>query len=252
MDTKKALTVSDYAHNKAFVQKLEDTLGARAQQFITSVLSLSNSDPKLRGCDPVKLFNTCLLAASINLPVNQNLGFAYVIKYKDDIQLQLGWKGFIQLAQRSGQYKTIHCTDVREGEIIENNRLTGEISFLWMDDSIRNSAKVIGYVAYFELLNGYSQTLYMSMKEIESHAKKYSQTYAKGFGVWKDNFDAMARKTVVKQILSKFGPLSVDMQKAIEYDQANSEGKYPDNDSTVEIVEAKIGSSEEERSKEDA
>lgn len=245
------LTIQSLVHNQDFIKKAEDVLGAGTQQFMSSVLTLANSNRLLGECDPIKLYNCCMMAAAIKLPFNQNLGQAYIVPYKGEPQLQLGWKGFIQLAQRSGQYKTIHCTDVREGEIIENNRLTGEISFLWMDDSIRNSAKVIGYVAYFELLNGYSQTLYMSMKEIESHAKKYSQTYAKGFGVWKDNFDAMARKTVVKQILSKFGPLSVDMQKAIEYDQANSEGKYPDNDSTVEIVEAKIGSSEEERNKED-
>lgn len=247
MESKKALTVSDYAHNEVFVERLEDTLGSKTSQFIASVLSLSNSDPKLAGCDPSKLFNTCLLAASINLPINPNLGFAYVIRYKDDIQLQLGWKGFIQLAQRSGQFKRINCSDVREGEIVKRDRLTGEIDFEWLDDAVREKKPVIGYVAYFELLNGYQQTLYMSKAEVEAHAKKYSQTYKQGFGVWKDNFDAMARKTLIKRILNQFAPLSVDMAKAMEYDQADANGRYPDNADRVEIVDAEIGSSEEER-----
>lgn len=247
MESKKALTVADYAHNEVFIKRLEDTLGSKTSQFIASVLSLSNSDPKLVGCDPSKLFNTCLLAASINLPINPNLGFAYVIRYKDDIQLQLGWKGFIQLAQRSGQFKRINCSDVREGEIAKRDRLTGEIEFDWLDDAEREKKQVIGYVAYFELLNGYQQTLYMSKAEVEAHAKKYSQTYKQGFGVWKDNFDAMARKTLIKRILNQFAPLSVDMAKAMEYDQADANGRYPDNADRVEIVDAEIGSSEEER-----
>ena len=247
MESKKALTVADYAHNEVFIKRLEDTLGSKTSQFIASVLSLSNSDPKLTGCDPSKLFNTCLLAASINLPINPNLGFAYVIRYKDDIQLQLGWKGFIQLAQRSGQFKRINCSDVREGEIVKRDRLTGEIEFDWLDDAEREKKPVIGYVAYFELLNGYQQTLYMSKAEVEAHAKKYSQTYKQGFGVWKDNFDAMARKTLIKRILNQFAPLSVDMAKAMEYDQADANGRYPDNADRVEIVDAEIGSSEEER-----
>lgn len=246
------LTIQGLVHNQDFLKKAEDVLGTGTQQFMSSVLTLANSNKLLSDCDPVKLYNCCLMAAAIKLPFNQSLGQAYIVPFKGEPQLQIGWKGFVQLAQRSGQYKTINVTDVKEGELIDNNRLTGEMKFNWITDNSRERLKTIGYVAYFELLNGYSQTLYMSMADIEKHAKRYSQTYAKGFGVWKDNFDAMARKTVVKRILSKFGPLSVDMQKAIEYDQANSEGKYPDNDSTVEIVEATIGTSEEERKNEES
>lgn len=248
----KGLTIQKLVHNEDFIAKAQDMLGEGTQQFLTSVLTLANSNKLLADCDPVKLYNCCLMAAAVKLPFNQNLGQAYIVPFKGEPQLQIGWKGFVQLAQRSGLYKTISCTDVRDGEIDEYDRLSGDMSFDWIQDEDERAKKpVIGYVAYFKLLNGYEQTFYMSMKELEKHAKRYSQTYAKGFGVWKDNFDAMAKKTVIKLMLSKFGPLSVDMQKALDFDQANSDGKYPDN-GAVEIVEAEIGSSEEERSKGDA
>lgn len=241
------VTIQSLVHNEEFVSKAQDILQDGTPQFMASVLTLANSNKLLGECDPIKLFNCCLMAAALKLPFNQNLGQAYIVPFKGEPQLQLGWKGFIQLAQRSGQFKRINCSDVREGEIVKRDRLTGEIEFDWLDDAEREKKPVIGYVAYFELLNGYQQTLYMSKAEVEAHAKKYSQTYKQGFGVWKDNFDAMARKTLIKRILNQFAPLSVDMAKAMEYDQADANGRYPDNADRVEIVDAEIGSSEEER-----
>lgn len=242
------LTVQSLVHNEKFLKKAEDVLGTGTQQFMSSLLSLANSSTLLQKCDAIKLYNCCLMAAAIKLPFNQNLGQAYIIPYGNDVQLQIGWKGFMQLAQRSGQYKTINCTDVKEGELKKIDHLTGEIEFAWLDPEKRANANTVGYCAYFELLNGYKQTLYMSMTDLENHGKRYSQTYKRGAGVWKDNFDAMARKTVIKLILSKYGPLSVDMQKAIEFDQRDSDGNYPDNNGRkVEVVEAEIGTSEEER-----
>lgn len=241
------VTIQSLVHNEEFVSKAQDILQDGTPQFMASVLTLANSNKLLGECDPIKLYNCCLMAAALKLPFNQNLGQAYIVPFKGDPQLQIGWKGFIQLAQRSGQFKRINCSDVREGEIVKRDRLTGEIEFDWLDDAEREKKQVIGYVAYFELLNGYQQTLYMSKAEVEAHAKKYSQTYKQGFGVWKDNFDAMARKTLIKRILNQFAPLSVDMAKAMEYDQADANGRYPDNADRVEIVDAEIGSSEEER-----
>lgn len=241
------VTIQSLVHNEEFVSKAQDILQDGTPQFMASVLTLANSNKLLGECDPIKLFNCCLMAAALKLPFNQNLGQAYIVPFKGEPQLQLGWKGFIQLAQRSGQFKRINCSDVREGEITDRDRLTGEVYFNWLDDDEREKKPVIGYVAYFELLNGYQQTLYMSKAEVEAHAKKYSQTYKQGFGVWKDNFDAMARKTLIKRILNQFAPLSVDMAKAMEYDQADANGRYPDNADRVEIVDAEIGSSEEER-----
>lgn len=241
------VTIQSLVHNEEFVSKAQDILQDGTPQFMASVLTLANSNKLLGECDPIKLYNCCLMAAALKLPFNQNLGQAYIVPFKGEPQLQIGWKGFIQLAQRSGQFKRINCSDVREGEIVKRDRLTGEIEFEWLDDAEREKKQVIGYVAYFELLNGYQQTLYMSKAEVEAHAKKYSQTYKQGFGVWKDNFDAMARKTLIKRILNQFAPLSVDMAKAMEYDQADANGRYPDNADHVEIVDAEIGSSEEER-----
>ena len=246
------LTIESLVHNEEFINKAEDILKEGTPQFMASVLTLKNSNKLLAECDPIKLYNCCLMAAALKLPFNQNLGQAYIIPYKSkdgrqEPQLQIGYKGFIQLAQRSGQFKRINCSDVREGELKSRNRLTGEIEFEWLEDAEHDRKEIIGYVAYFELLNGYQQTLYMSKAEVESHAKRYSQTYKQGFGVWKDNFDAMAKKTVLKRILNQFAPLSVDMQKALEYDQADADGRYPDNADRVEIIEAEIGSSEEER-----
>lgn len=245
------VTIQSLVHNEEFVSKAQDILQDGTPQFMASVLTLANSNKLLGECNPIKLYNCCLMAAALKLPFNQNLGQAYIVPFKGEPQLQIGWKGFIQLAQRSGQFKRINCSDVREGEIVKRDRLTGEIEFDWLDDAEREKKPVIGYVAYFELLNGYQQTLYMSKAEVEAHAKKYSQTYKQGFGVWKDNFDAMARKTLIKRILNQFAPLSVDMAKAMEYDQADANGRYPDNADRVEIVDAEIGSSEEERNAEE-
>lgn len=242
----KITSVAQLIHNETFLKRANDVLGSGTQQFMSSVLSLANSNPELQKCDPVKLYNVCLMSAAIKLPFNQNLGQAYVIAYKGEPQLQIGWKGFVQLAQRSGQFKTINCTDVREGEIKNNDRLTGEIEFEWIEDEAeRSKASIIGYVAFFELLNGFRKMLYMTKAELDAHAKRYSQTYKKGYGVWKDNFDAMAQKTVIKLILNKYAPLSVDMQKAIELDQSDDEGNYVDNQPNIEITEAELGESEE-------
>lgn len=253
--TRKAPPIKDLIHNEEFIKRAQDTLGNGTQQFLSSVLSLTNSDPKLLKCNSYELYNCCLMAAAIKLPFNQNLGQAWIVGYKDKNrnfelvpQLQIGWKGFVQLAQRSGQFKTINCSDVRAGEIVKNDRLTGEIEFEWIEDEkTRNEAEIIGYVAFFELLNGFRKMLYMTKSELENHASKYSQTYKKGYGVWKDNFDAMSRKTVIKLILSKYAPLSVDMEKAIEYDQSDSNGSYLDNKPMIEVSEAEIGESEESR-----
>lgn len=245
---RKAPAIKDLIHNEEFIKKAQDMLGQGTQQFMSSILTLVNSDKSLNACNSYELFNCCLMSAALKLPFNKDLGQAWIIAYGGKPQLQIGWKGFMQLAQRSGQFRTIHCTDVKAGEIKNIDRLSGEIEFDWMqDDAERVKAETVGYVAYFKLLNGFEQTLYMTKAELEAHAKKYSQTYKKGYGVWKDNFDAMARKTVIKLILNRYAPLSVDMQRAIELDQADADGNYIDNRPIIEVEEAELGTSEEDR-----
>jgi len=249
------LTVKNLFGKDEVRQKFQEMLGKRAPSFITSVLQIVASNSLLAKADPHSVYHSAAVAATLDLPLNNNLGFAYIVpynqKFKDDAgnwqskqvaQFQLGYKGFKQLALRSGQFKGMNATDVREGEMKERNRLTGYIRFDWVQDEIeRNKLPIIGYVSHFELLNGYSQTLYMSMTDLQKHGKKYSQTFKNDKGLWKDDFDSMALKTVTKLNLSKNAPLSVDMQKAITFDQAivndsdTEDVTYVDNTNEPEI-----------------
>lgn len=233
------LTTKDFFARTDVRQKFEEMLGKRAPQFITSVLQIANSNELLSKADPISIYNSAALAATLDLPLNNNLGFAYIVPYnakqKDNsykmvAQFQMGYKGFIQLAQRSGQFKTISATPIYEGQLVEMNPLTG-----FVFDFSKKGEKVIGYAAYFALINGFEKTLYMTNEEVQKHASKFSQTYKKGFGLWKDEFDSMATKTVLKLLLAKFAPLSVEMQKAVLTDQAiikddtGSEVEYTDH-----------------------
>jgi recombination protein RecT len=226
------------------VQKMiTERLGKRAGQFTTSLLSLVNANSNIAACKPVTIVQAALTAASMDLPINQNLGVAYIVPYKNhgvmEAQFQMGWKGFVQLAQRSGVFKTINSTDVRDGEVKSRDRMTGELKFSWIDDDEeRNSKEIVGYLAYFELLNGFKKSLYMTKAEIEKHAGRYSQAYrAKGKSSfkspWETDFDLMAQKTALKQLLSKYAPLSTEMQEAVAADQSVDDGtgrRYIDND----------------------
>lgn len=227
--------------------RLEEILGKRASTFATSVLQIVKSNSLLAEAEPNSVIGAAMTAATINLPLNNNIGFAYIIPFREKqkdgsylvkAQFQIGYKGFIQLSQRSGQFKTINVSEVVEGEIASQDRLSGQIEFNWIqDDKERLKRKTIGYVAYFSLLNGFEKSMYMSMDELNAHGKKFSQTFKKGFGLWKDDFDSMAKKTTLKLLLSKYAPLSIDMQRAVETDQAAfndldevSEINYPDNE----------------------
>lgn len=248
--TTNKLTLAQYVRQDAVNTRLNELLGKRAPQFVTSLVSAANANAMLANCAPESVLSAALTAASMDLPINQNLGFAYLIPYKNKTgevcQFQMGYKGFIQLAQRSGYYKTINATDVREGEITKNDRLSGEIEFNWLENEAeRSKAKVVGYVAYFKLLSGFEKTFYMSAEELKSHATKYSKNYAKyNSGLWADNFDAMAKKTVLKLLISKFGPLNTQLEDAIQKDQT-IDGEYADNPNKVEIVDAELGDSED-------
>ena len=151
-------------------------------------------------------------------------------------QFLMGYKGFVQLAIRSGQYKTINTCEIREGEI-RRNKVTGHIDFLGEN----TNGAVIGYLAYIELLNGFQQSLFMTIEQLQAHASKYSKTYAKtNRGLWKDEFDLMAKKTVLKLLLNRYGVLSVEMQNAIEKDQADGNGQYVDNPQGRTVIDAEV------------
>ena len=218
------LTTKNFFARADVRAKFEEMLGNRAPQFITSVLQIANSNALLSQADPLSIYNAAALAATLDLPLNNSLGFAYIIpfgekqkdgSYLQKAQFQIGYKGLIQLAQRSGQFKTISVAPIFEGQLVSENPLTG-----FEFDFTKKSEKVIGYASFFSLINGFEKTLYMSVEELNKHGIRFSQTYKKGYGLWKDDFDSMARKTVLKLLLSKFAPLSVSMQKAVITDQS--------------------------------
>lgn len=227
-------------------EKLKELVGKNAPAFATSVLQIVNSNSMLVNADPQTIFSAACMAATLNLPINNSLGFAYIVPYKNnkenkiEAQFMLGYKGYIQLAQRSGQFSRIAATPVYEGQLISENPLLG-YEFDW---SVKPSGDPIGYVAFFKLINGFTAELYMSKEEVMKHANKYSQTARKGFGVWKDQFEAMALKTVLKLLLSKQALLSIEMQSAVLADQAivrdvdKGEFDYIDHQESIADLEA--------------
>ena len=248
------MQLSELIHSQVVRKRIDNLLGERAGDFVASLMAAVNNDKKLQDCENMSILTAALTAAGLNLPVNQNLGFAYLIPYKEGrtgvsyCQFQMGYKGYIQLAMRTGYYKTINVVEVREGEKGEEDRLSGEISFNWIEDEVeRLKRPVIGYVAYFRLLTGFEKMLYWSSEKALKHGKKYSKVFAKyNSGLWREDFDGMAKKTVLKKLLSQFGPMSTELQAAIANDQT-VDGRYVDNPNRVNVVEAKMGTSEEDR-----
>ena len=217
--SQKSRQIKDFFDKPAVQAKMRELVDKNAASFGTSIMQIVNSNAMLLDAEPMSIFNAACMAATLNLPVNNNLGFAYIVPYRNkghvEAQFQLGYKGFIQLAQRSGQFKRINTCPVYDTDAEEDvyQRLTSLIPR-------KPSGQIIGYIAYFQLLNGYEANLTMTMEELEAHAKRYSQTYKRGFGVWADNFEAMAKKTVIKLLLSQQAPLSIEMQKAVLSDQS--------------------------------
>lgn len=247
-------SIKAYVSDAKIRQKFEEVLGKKTQGFLASVMQVANQ-PQLKGAVPATVINAAMMAATLDLPINNNLGFAYIVPYKRkfkdaqgkwseslEAQFQMGYKGFIQLAQRSGQFARIAATPVFEGQLISANPLLG-YEFDW---TVPNQGEAIGYVAFFKLLNGFTAELYMSTADVKKHAGKYSQSFKYGSGVWKDNFESMALKTVTKLLLSKQAPLSIEMQTAQLADQAivrdveTNDFDYIDHNESVGAIETKM------------
>ncbi|MEC1257688.1 recombinase RecT [Bacillus subtilis] len=237
-------TMKGLLSSPAVMKRFEEVLGKRASQFTASILSLYSSENTLQKADPMSVISSAMVAATLDLPVDKNLGYAWIVPYKGRAQFQLGYKGYIQLALRTGQYKSINCIPVHKGELQKWNPLTEEID---IDFEKRESESVIGYAAYFELLNGFRKTVYWTKAQVEKHKKKFSKS---DFG-WGKDWDAMALKTVLKSMLSKWGILSVEMQKAVIEDNEERERiDITDEMSEPEIIDAEP--SEEKPSAQDA
>lgn len=239
-------TLRELFNDPIIKTKVEQLIGKNSATFATSVMQIANSNTMLRTADPTSIFNAACMAATLNLPLQNGLGFAYIVPFKNnkerkvEAQFQIGYKGFIQLAQRSGQFKRLVALPVYKNQLLKKDFING-FEFDWEQEPEKDE-NPIGYYAYFKLVNDFSAELYMSHDDIVKHAQRYSQTFKKGFGVWHDNFEAMALKTVMKLLLSKQAPLSVEMQQAVLADQAvvkdveNQEFNYGDNVQNAEFV----------------
>ena len=206
-------------------QKLiNDTLGDKeiARRFIAEISTVVSQNPALQKCEAASILSAGLTAQTLNLPLAPTLGFAYIVPYGNKAQFQAGYKALIQLAQRSGQFERLGVRPVHEGEYIGQDEFGDDI-FKFSHEFDNN--KVVGYYAYFKLLNGFKKTLYWTVEECEKHGRKFSKSYD---NLWKSSFDTMAQKTVLKLLLNRYAPLSVDMQKALQADQAviNTDGSY--------------------------
>lgn len=234
-----------------------------AQEFITSITSAVNNNPTLAECDSQSIISAALLGQSLHLKPSPQLGYFYMVPFNNkkkgckEAQFQIGYKGYLQLAIRTGEYVDIDAMEIREGEYKGRNRLTGKPEFEFVDDdAVRENLPVVGYMAYFEMKNGYIKRLYWSKEKMIKHADEYSQAFSakkleelqagkipqdelwKYSSFWYKNFDEMAKKTMLRQLLSKHALLSTEMQKAIESDQAviNEElqPSYVDNPDVID------------------
>lgn len=214
-----SMSLSDLMHSPAVVGKLNEvwTSPQMANSFMSSVISVANGNPQLRKAEPMSIIGAAMVAATMQLQVVPTLGQCYIIPYGNKAQLQVGYLGLIQLCQRSGQFKKILAASVHEGEYVSGDEFDEDYVF---DKKQKKSDKIIGYMAKFELLNGFTKTAYWDVETVKAHATKYSQAFRSGYNSpWKSDFDGMAKKTVLKSIL-KFAPKSIEMQSAVAFDQA--------------------------------
>ena len=208
-------------------KRFNDMLGKKSAGFLTSVMNVVQNSALLQKADANSIILAAGQAAALDLPINPNLGFAAIIPFNDTkngkcvATFQIMRDGWVDICLRTGQFVYLANEAVYEGELVYKNRFTGEYVF---DEEKRKSDKVIGYMAAFKLTNGFQKTVYWTVDEIKAHALRYSQTYKKNFGLWKDNFDAMAKKTVLKHLLKKYAPKSITLVTALESDQASFNG----------------------------
>jgi recombination protein RecT len=245
-------TFSSYITGNAVKGKINQILaGKDGARFITGIVSAVSGNPALAECDHATILSAALIGESLKLSPSSQLGQYYLVPFNDSknnrkvATFQIGYKGYIQLAIRSGQYRKINVIAIKEGELVKFDALNEEIEVnLIEDEEKREAAKTVGYYAMFEYVNGFRKAIYWTKKKMERHALKYSKGYAakKGYTFWEKDFDGMAYKTMLRQLISKWGVMSVEMQMAIEKDQAviGDDGKieYVDNkviDNALEI-----------------
>lgn len=253
----RAGSFSSYMATPVVKQKVADVIGEkRGQAFITHIVSAVSNNPALMACEHATLFSAGLTGESLNLAPSPQLGYYYIVPFKEKDKrgnitrvvatFQLGYRGYIQLALRSGKYADLDVIEVREGEFLGRDKYTGKFLFSFIaDEEKREKLPVVGYMAYFELLNGFRKTIYWSREKMEKHAETYSQSYRydkksnRADSFWSKDFNAMAFKTMLRQLLSKWGVMSLELQEGFTKDQsADINGKtiYVDNAEEKELT----------------
>lgn len=222
-------------------QQFENALKENAGAFVASIIDLYASDTYLQNCDPNQVVMEALKAATLKLPINKQLGFAYIVPYKKGgvqiPQFQIGYKGYIQLAMRTGQYQTLNAGVVYEGVEVKRDLLTGEVKL----SGEAKGNKPQGYFCHMELINGFKKTVYMTLAEVTAHAKRYSKSFSSESSAWSTNFDDMAIKTCIRKLLSHYGVLSTEMLTALtsadEMEEGNPESEIAAdaNSETIDI-----------------
>ncbi len=246
-------------NSDGYKRLINNTLGdpKRAARFVTAITSAVSTNLELSACDPATIVSAGLLGETLNLSPSPQLGQYYLVPFKDKkndrtvCQFQLGYKGYIQLAIRSGQYKKLNVLPIKEGELVSFNPLDEEIIVnLIEDEAAREKAATIGYYAMFEYTNGFKKAMYWSREKMQSHAEKYSAGYKahKGYTFWEKDFDAMACKTMLRQLISKWGIMSIEIQKALENDMgvinANGSVDYVDTPAEEPVAETETVTAE--------
>lgn len=234
-------------------RRFDELLGKRTPQFLSSLVSMINDSPDLQAsfyANPMSVIKSALQAASYDLPIDPSLGYAYIVPYKNKgkptATFVIGYKGMVQLCLRTGAYKCVpDAVDVREGELQSYNRLTGEAVFNWIEDEDeRESLPIVGYAGYFQLKNGAEKTVFMTVKQIEKHEQKNRKGDYKGKG-WRENFDAMARKTVIRRLCGKYALMSIEYQDAdrdtMNLATALAQQDFPETAAPDNYVDAETG-----------
>ena len=246
-----APTFASYVKSDAVLANISKTLGSatRGKKFVASIISAVNTNKQLQECDFPTIVSAGIVGDSLNLSPSPQLGHYYMVPFRDTknnrtlATFQLGYKGYLQLAIRSGQYKKINVVAVKDGELLSYNPFTEDIEVRAITDPLeREKAPTIGYYGMFELTNGFTKSMYWSKETMEEHAQKYSKGYAahKGYTFWEKDFDGMAFKTILRQLISKWGIMSIEMQTAIETDMSfkddvSSEPVYFDSEETQQV-----------------
>lgn len=245
VQTAKKVNFSSFIKSPTVYKSIEGTLGsaAKAKTFVSSVISAVNTNAELAKCEPTSIISAALLGEALGLSPSPQLGQYYMVPFNDNKRGKvatfiLGWKGYYQLAMRSGAYKKLHAIEIKEGELVKCDPINEEYEFSVIEDPTeRSSKKTIGYYAFFETVNGFKKSMYLTREQMEAHAMAYSAGYKKktGYTDWEKNFDGMGIKTMFRQIISKYGIMSIELRTAFENDESFFE-KLPEDGNFTEQV----------------